>query len=160
MGQSRQCWWSLLGWFFTHPVGSCSMGTRPAVGSLRGIPADFSWEQADQYQGLNASKSCGSAVTPFPIHCSNSQITSWWHRAAISQETPSLTPCWVGEHILLKSVYFQWANLMCGRLEKVKTFDFFPHKGHSGGTLQAGSTDSVKVSGSLGFGPWGPVLGC
>lgn len=37
---------------------------------------------------------------------------------------------------------------------------FFPHKGHSGGTLQAGSTDSVKVTGSLGFGPWGPTLGC
>lgn len=124
MGQSRQRWWSLPGWFFTHPAGSFSMGTRPAVGSLCGIPADFSCEQADQYQGPNASNSCGSAVTPFPIRCSNSQITSWWQRAAISQETPSLTPCWVGEHILLKSVYFQWANLTCGRLEKVKPFDF------------------------------------
>lgn len=114
----------ISGWFSTHPIGSFSMGMRCAVGSLCSVPADFSCEQADQYPGPNTSDSCGSAVTPFPICCSNCQIMSWWQRAAISWETPSLTLGWVGEHILLKSVYFQWVNLMCGRLEKVKTFDF------------------------------------
>jgi len=129
------------------------MGTCPAVESLCDVPAGFSWEQVDRCQGPNTSNSCGSAVTPFPMCCSNSQIKSWWQGAAISWETPSLTSHWVGEHILLKSVYFQWANLTCGRLEKVKNLWFLHHKGHSGGTLLSGSTDSVKVSGSLGFGP-------